>query len=177
MPHRTIPDTEIDAESPLTEGLMKAIRDNPRNVHAGDASVPYAEKIAAPEAFRTTATAANWVLTPNGSGGVQWRLITDIAGSPNMESRVASLEGRMNTAEGRLGTHDGQIADLYNRDVSLSQRDIDVGCSYLNGQPVGSTVFGYVSNGVDGFFMGPDSPPYYPNNQTLVFWWKPKGSW
>jgi hypothetical protein len=61
-----IDDTEIDAESPITETLMTRMRDNSYWIDAGTK--------------QTTQTSTTKVLTPDGSGGVQWVEVNNIAG-------------------------------------------------------------------------------------------------
>ena len=53
-----IDDTEVDAESPITETLVTRMRDNSYWIDAGTR--------------RTTETDTSKVLKPDGSGGVQW---------------------------------------------------------------------------------------------------------
>lgn len=62
----SIDDTEIDAESPITESLMVRNRDNSYWIDAGTR--------------RTEQTSTTKVLTPDGSGGVAWVEVGDLAG-------------------------------------------------------------------------------------------------
>jgi hypothetical protein len=61
----TIPDTDLDADSPITENLMLALRDNPLAIAQGDVSAPkialssLAEKI--PTSYFTNYTSGSWV--------------------------------------------------------------------------------------------------------------------
>ena len=61
-----IDDTEVDAESPITETLVTRLRDNSYWIDAGTR--------------QTTQTSTTKVLTPDGSGGVQWVEANTIAG-------------------------------------------------------------------------------------------------
>ncbi len=61
-----IDDTEIDAESPITESLMVRNRDNSYWIDAGTR--------------KTTQTSTTKVLTPDGSGGVAWVELSSIGG-------------------------------------------------------------------------------------------------
>jgi hypothetical protein len=72
MPWTTIPNSDVDAESPLTESLATRWRDNPEAVAEGHASVPYAKKILVPQALRTAETVTTKVARPDGTGGVVW---------------------------------------------------------------------------------------------------------
>lgn len=60
-----IDDTEVDAESPITETLVTRLRDNSYWIDAGTR--------------QTTQTSTTRVLTPDGAGGVQWVEIAGIA--------------------------------------------------------------------------------------------------
>ncbi len=72
MVYDPILNTEVDAESPVTESLMTRMRDNPEAVHAGDATVPLSLRILIPQAFRTNEVDSALVLVPDGVGGVRW---------------------------------------------------------------------------------------------------------
>jgi hypothetical protein len=61
-----IDDSEVDAESPITETLVTRLRDNSYWIDAGTR--------------QTTQTSTTRVLTPDGSGGVQWQEIEDVGG-------------------------------------------------------------------------------------------------
>ena len=61
-----IDDTEVDAESPITETLITRLRDNSYWIDAGTR--------------RTGETSTTKVLTPDGSGGVAWVEANTIAG-------------------------------------------------------------------------------------------------
>jgi len=62
-----IDDTEVDAESPITETLVTRLRDNSYWID--------------PATTRTTATSNTLVLTPNQTAGTtQWQEVGDIAG-------------------------------------------------------------------------------------------------
>lgn len=65
-------DSEVDAESPLTESLMTRIRDNPDAVAQGDPTVPYNNKIKIPDALRTDELDTSAQMRPDGAGGVRW---------------------------------------------------------------------------------------------------------
>ncbi len=64
-----IDDTEVDAESPITESLMTRLRDNAYWVNEGTT--------------QTTSTDDTTYLRPDGSGGVEWADTSDIANSPS----------------------------------------------------------------------------------------------
>ncbi len=72
MVYDPILDSEVDAESPITESLMTRLRDNPDAVAAGAASVPALKKILFPEATRTTNVDVTARAAPDGTGGVRW---------------------------------------------------------------------------------------------------------
>ena len=61
-----IDDSEVDAESPITETLVTRLRDNSYWIDAGTR--------------QTTQTSTTRVLTPDGSGGVAWVEANTIAG-------------------------------------------------------------------------------------------------
>ena len=61
-----IDDTEVDAESPITETLITRLRDNSYWIDAGTR--------------RTGETSTTKVLTPDGSGGVAWVEVAGLAG-------------------------------------------------------------------------------------------------
>jgi hypothetical protein len=64
--------TEVDAESPITQSLMERMRDNPIAVAEGDPSVPYANLIKVPQALRTDEVSTLARLVPDGAGNVRW---------------------------------------------------------------------------------------------------------
>ena len=70
-----IDDTEVDAESPITETLITRLRDNSYWIDAGTR--------------QTTQTSTTKVLTPNGSGGVAWVEVGGIAGVDGTKGSVA----------------------------------------------------------------------------------------
>ena len=65
-------DTEVDAESPITESLMTRLRDNLAAVAEGDTTVPTLKRILVPTALRTSEVDTSANLVPDGVGGVRW---------------------------------------------------------------------------------------------------------
>ena len=55
----SIPDTDLDGNSPITEPLMLALRDNPLAIAQGDASAPNIQTDALQDALITNAKMAN----------------------------------------------------------------------------------------------------------------------
>jgi len=89
-----IPDTDIDAESPLTESLFFRLRDNLIATAEGDASVPAGELVTL-DNQRTDETDTTFVLQPDGANGVAWAALgTDsvVQGSIKMASTVHSAQ-------------------------------------------------------------------------------------
>ena len=78
-----IDDTEVDAESPITETLITRLRDNSYWIDAGTR--------------RTGETSTTKVLTPNGSGGVAWVEVATIA-DPSIDGTKGS--GVLGTSAG-----------------------------------------------------------------------------
>jgi len=72
MVYDPILNSEIDAESPITESLVTRIRDNPEAVHAGDPTVPDDKRILFPVAMRTDEVDVTARAAPDGMGGVKW---------------------------------------------------------------------------------------------------------
>jgi hypothetical protein len=76
-----IDDTEVDAESPITETLMTRMRDNSYWIDAGTR--------------QTTQTSTTKVLAPDGSGGVAWvevdTLVSGIDGSKGLATTFTSV--------------------------------------------------------------------------------------
>jgi len=64
--------TQTNAGKPITQSLMERMRDNPRSVAQGDATVPYDEKINFPVAMRTSEVDSTARAAPDGTGGVRW---------------------------------------------------------------------------------------------------------
>jgi len=62
-----IDDTEVDAESPITETLVTRLRDNSYWIDAGTR--------------KTTQTSQTKVIVPDGSGGVEWVELSTITGA------------------------------------------------------------------------------------------------
>jgi hypothetical protein len=84
-----IDDTEVDAESPITETLVTRLRDNSYWIDAGTR--------------KTTQTSQTKVLVPDGSGGVEWVEANTVSG-------VNGTKGN-----GSIGTSSGaptQIAEV-----------------------------------------------------------------
>jgi len=73
-----IDDTEVDAESPITETLVTRLRDNSYWID--------------PATTRTTATSNTLVLTPNATAGTtQWQEVSTIAGLDGTKGVAPSL--------------------------------------------------------------------------------------
>jgi len=90
-----IDDTAVDAESPITESLMKQLRDNAYWVNAGTQ--------------KTSETTANKFLETAGSGVLQW-------------TSTSSLGVNGTKGEGTVGTSSGspsQIAEVTDRILNL----------------------------------------------------------
>ena len=68
MTYTVIPDADIDQDSPVTQPLMTALRDNPIAIAAGDAGAPRIVDAA----LDTTVTAAGttWVINRNAGASV-----------------------------------------------------------------------------------------------------------
>lgn len=74
--YRSIDDTEVDAESPITESLMFALRDQwVGGLCDSSTLAPSSEKVHVPERAKTTETDTRLALGPDGSGGTQWWLV------------------------------------------------------------------------------------------------------
>jgi hypothetical protein len=58
----TIPDTDLDADSPITENLMLALRDNPLAIASGDAAAPKIQDEAFTEPPSPPLTAGNNII-------------------------------------------------------------------------------------------------------------------
>lgn len=73
-----IDDTEVDAESPITESLMTRLRDNSYWID--------------PASTRTSATSNTLVLTPNHTAGTtQWQEIRNIGGVDGTKGNATSI--------------------------------------------------------------------------------------
>ena len=75
-----IQNSEVDAESPITESLATRWRDNPEAVHEGHSSVPADKRIRVPEALRTDELDVRRYLGPDGAGGMRFKGGASFAG-------------------------------------------------------------------------------------------------
>lgn len=102
-----IDDTEVDAESPITETLMTRMRDNSYWIDAGTR--------------QTTQTSTTKVLTPDGSGGVSWVEIDTIGG-------VDGTKGTLSITTSDLTVTSATDGILK---IDVQQRRVDSGSSTL----------------------------------------------
>lgn len=90
--YRLIDDTEVDAESPITESLMFALRDQyVGSINDPSTLAPASERLHLPERAKTNENNINKFLAPNGSGGVFWRNfnVSIVTGSISNSSTTA----------------------------------------------------------------------------------------
>ena len=72
--YEEIDDTEVDAESPVTQSLMFRMRDQYYGALCDTtSSAPDDERLSLPGRAKTSETNTSRRLAPNGSGGVEWR--------------------------------------------------------------------------------------------------------
>ena len=71
--YSAIDDSEVDAESPITESLATRWRDNPRAAMAGLGSPPSDYRLSLPDRASTAETNGNAALHANGLGGVVFK--------------------------------------------------------------------------------------------------------
>ena len=130
-----IDDTEVDAESPITETLVTRLRDNSYWIDAGTR--------------KTTQTSQTKVLVPDGSGGVAWVEVGGIAGIDGSKG-----SGTMSIASGtptQIAVVTGKIMRLRVFDSTTSfSFDIDVDNS--DDSYLGNSAQGTQSGTVTGTF-------------------------
>ena len=94
MLFRSIDDSEVDAESPITETLVTRLRDNSYWIDAGTRE--------------TTQTSTTKVLTPNGSGGVAWVEVATIA-DPGIDGTKGSGVLGISGAASQFAEQSGKV--------------------------------------------------------------------
>lgn len=147
-----INDSEVDAESPITESLVTRLRDNAYWVNAGTT--------------KTTESTANKFLETDGSGGVQWTNTSDIgvdgtkgagsvSGNSGSPTQIAEVTDKIILVSIR-GFGDG-ISNPVVLDVFIDQSDSTYSAAYLEdggsqGSGTGTLTGSFVELGAGQFF-------------------------
>ena len=130
-----IPDSDVDAESPITESLMFRLRDNSKATFEGDASVPDAD-LCTLENQRTDSTTLTDVLQPDGLN--KWTLgpiVLSAASVGQAELKTAvstfTVSNNSNSAAGEYGFYP-QLKDngSHSGDVVLAGV-VNIGTSFV----------------------------------------------
>ena len=79
--YRSIDDTEVDPDSPVTQTLMEGLRDQWYGALADGTGAASDERVKCPDRIKTTETDTRKVLRPKGSGSdVEWASISSQTG-------------------------------------------------------------------------------------------------
>ena len=97
-PYELVDDTEVSAESPVTESLAFRLRDQWFAALADHASAaPASDRVAVPERLKTEELDVSKRLVPDGAGGVEWvsgaiSTLLSTTGTANNNARLTSAE-------------------------------------------------------------------------------------
>lgn len=148
-----IDDTEVDAESPITESLMKRLRDNSYWINQGT--------------NKTSQGSSGVWLEADGSGGVRWTTPTTIDGTKGTVTSLSTSYTTLTSAStgilqitvydgpgGTNGTKITTIIDLSDDTWISAYQDDNTAQSTASGTLTGAgTIAGYLNNGGNQYLI------------------------
>jgi hypothetical protein len=132
----TIPDTDLDADSPITENLMLALRDNPLAIAQGDASAPRVQK----EALGALSVGAYLLKTTMSTQGTLTATSTGVIGNtdytnvPSGRYMIAFAGAVQDSTTGTIGVQfyiNGAWRDVYLNQLTAGETG-EYGCSIIS---------------------------------------------